>query len=162
MKGVGVARLALLFVSCLALLEMTACGGKHSGGSDQGPDSAASTPIVASTPIPTASGPPGIKTTISGSCRITSTGAVITVDYAATAVGSTVLTRVRLLQDGQEAEDSGPLQQEQYHRVATFDVQPGEGHTYRVVAESTTGPGPNVQSTVRCPGQPTVRPGPRA
>jgi hypothetical protein len=162
MVGVGAARLALLLAGFLGIVALTACGGKAGGAAGSAPDSAASTPVVASTPIPTVPGPPGIKTTISGSCRITASGAEITVDYSATAVGATLLTRVKLLQDGQDAEDSGPLQQPAYHRVATFQVEPGEGHTYRVVTESTTGPGPNVQSTVRCAGQPTVRPGPRA
>lgn len=150
-------------LAVLACLPLAACGGDGPYTGDGAPASSGTVaPIASSTPEPTQSGPPQLRSSISGSCRITATGAEIRVEYGATAVGSTQLTRVRLLQDGREIEDSGPLEQIRFTRVATLQVQPGEEHVYRVTAEALGARSGNVQSTVRCGRLPTPSPGPRA
>jgi hypothetical protein len=143
---------------CLASL---ACGGPAGDGGRE-PEQPPAATVPASTPVPTQSGPPLIRSSIQGTCRLTATGAQMEVTYSATAFGSTSLSRVRLLQDGKEADDSGELDQRSFQRVKTLKAEPGEQHTFRVAAESPLGAGPNAQTTVRCGTEPTTTPGPRA
>jgi hypothetical protein len=165
MTCVRISRVILLVPLAIVLaLSMLACGGSgHAGstGAEQ-PQPDGATTVEPSTPIPTQSGPPLIRTTLEGSCRITATGAEIRVQYSVTAFGSTLLTRVKLLQDGKQVDDSGELEQRSYQHISNFDGEPGDQHTYRVMAESQSGSAPSAQTTVRCGTEPTTRPGPRA
>ncbi len=165
-----VSRSTILLPALLLLLAVLglSCSGKSDGPSD-GPSGAAAVeasatraPAPTFAPEPTQPGPARLSSSIAGSCRITATGAEIRVEYTVMAFGSAQLQRVRLLQDGREVEDSGPLEQRRYVRVATFKVEPGDQHTYRIAAEAPGASQASVQSTVRCGTVPTPSPGPRA
>jgi hypothetical protein len=147
----------------VSLALTVACGGGGGSGAKAAPgDGGPLGTVQASTPIPTQAGPPLIRTTIDGDCRLTGAGATIRVEFAVTATGSTQLTRVRLLQDGKDLDDSGEIEQRSYQRVITVDAGPGEQHVYRVMAESQAGAGPPAQTTVRCGTQASPTAGPRA
>jgi hypothetical protein len=153
-------RASSILAAFLCLLALSACGGSASSASST--ETQEPITVVPSTPLPTQSGPPLIRSSLSGECRLTPNGAQIRVEFQVTAFGSTSLTRVQLLEDGKQIDDSGVLDQRSYHRVATFDAQPGERHTYRLVSESGAGSGPSAQTTVSCGSTATPRPGPRA
>lgn len=82
-------------------------------------------------------------------------------EYSATAFGQALLARVRLLEGDQEVADSGPLEQRQFRKVATFEVELGEQRTYRVTAEAAGTAAAIAQTSVRCGTEPTRIPGPR-
>jgi hypothetical protein len=159
-------RTFVLFLAlALTSLGLLACGGDDNAGpSPDGDDAgeAASGPPSTATAEPTQTGRPLLRTSLSGTCRLTPTGADIRVEYSIFATGSAMLTRVRLLEDGREVEDSGPIERRQYSRTAVYHVDAGEQRTYRLAGESTAGSASNVQTTVRCGRVATATPGPRA
>lgn len=144
-----------------AIVEAIASGTPVTSGTSM-PAASTAPAIASSTAEPTQSGPPALRSSISSSCRIVGGNAEIRVEYSVSALGSTQLSRVRLLQDGAEVEDSGPLEQRQFRRIATFKVEPGVRRTYRVAAEAPGATAGNVQSTVQCGTTASPTPGPRA
>jgi hypothetical protein len=119
-------------------------------------------PAPTATAEPTLAGQPVLRTSIQSSCRLTALGAEVRVEYSVSAFGATMIQRVRLLQDGREVADSGPLERRQFRDTAVLEVEPGETHTYRISAEAPGAASPNVQSTVRCGVTATPTRGPRA
>jgi hypothetical protein len=94
-------------------------------------------------------------------CRIGPDGTgELEVRYSASAQGEVNLARVRLMVNGREADDSGPLSQKEYRRIATLRGEAGERYTYQVVVQAPGALPPNVQGSIQCPPPPT--PGPRA
>jgi hypothetical protein len=153
------------FVPILTLIALAvSCGGEdETAGRGGGPDGgAAAEPSATATVLPSQSGRPLIRSSLSGTCRLTAAGAQIRVEYSAVASGGTVLSRVRLLEDGRPIEDSGAIEQREYRKTAVYEVDAGEQRTYRLATESPAGSGANVQTTVRCGTSATPTPAPRA
>ena len=132
-----------------------ACGG----GGDK--------PAATATPEPTPtaqvveSGPGQVRASLEATCRVSQEKAELIVTYGARAEGGARLSRVRLLLNNQTVEDTGPLSQAEYRRVATLAVAPGGTYVYQVLAESPGLVGPSARSSITCPGRPTPTLGPR-
>jgi hypothetical protein len=161
MKPMSLLRLLLV---CALVAVAAACGGDAPAPAGEGsPDAgAAAGPTPTARPPSSPGGRPLIRSSLSGTCRLTATGAQIRVEYSASASGGTVLTRVRLLENGRPIEDSGAIEQQTYRHTAVYDVDAGEQRTYRLSTESPEGSGANVQTTVRCGTSATPTPAPRA
>lgn len=102
-----------------------------------------------------------LRLTYEAVCRITSEGrGEIDIRYTAVALGEAPLSRVRLLVNGIQVEDSGPLAQRELRRIATVPGQAGRSYTYIVLAEADGAQAPRVQNVVQCPQPPTPA-GPR-
>jgi hypothetical protein len=156
-------RLTVLFAWAICAVLTVACGrATPDAASAPGDRPAVDGPQPTATAEPTQTGRPLIRSSLTGTCRLTPTGAEIRVEYSATATGSTLLTRVRLLEDGRQVEDSGEIEQRQYRRSAVYRVDVGEQRTYRLATETPSGPGSNVQTTVRCGTTASPTPAPRA
>ena len=151
----------LAAICCLLVVLIAGCDRVGGRPDSQQPDQAAG-PLRTATGEPAPSGQPIVRTSLQGSCQLTPTGADIRVEYSVITGGSTMLTRVKLLEDGREVEDSGVLEQRTFRRVSVFHVEPGDQRTYRIAAEARGASAANVQTTVRCGSVATPTPGPRA
>jgi hypothetical protein len=162
MKPMSLLRLLLV---CALLPVAVACGGDEPAPAGEGSPAdggAAAGPTATARAPSSQGGRPLIRSSLSGTCRLTATGAQIRVEYSASASGGTVLTRVRLLENGRPIEDSGEIEQQTYRHAAVYDVDAGDQRTYRLSTESPEGSGANVQTTVRCGTSATPTPAPRA
>ena len=159
-----------LIAGCLVL----GCGGKSthqpSTGTAAPASEATAAPTVqptsqaevASTPVGQSIRPAAIATSIQASCDVSGAKAQISINFAATVQGGGALTRVRLLDNGVVAHDSGPINQPAYKQIVTFKVPFGERHTFQVVTDAPGGTSnaANVSSSVEC-AAPALPPGPR-
>lgn len=149
--------LVLLLVAVVLL--GAACGG--SGSEATSPEGEPTAPATATSgPAQTGSG--DVRVTFEAVCRIDFNGrGEIDIRYSARVEGTANLTRVRLIVNGVEVEDSGPISQKEFRRIATIPGQAGQSYTYQVVADAPGAHSPRVQSIVQCPLPPTPS-GPRA
>ena len=95
-------------------------------------------------------------------CDTAGDRALITVMYSARARAGGNLSRVRLLDNGRVADDSGPLNQPAYERIVTVRALYGEQHLFQVITESAsvTFNAANPSSFIQC-AAPVATPGPR-
>jgi hypothetical protein len=138
MRSHALPALGLLIVALLA----AAC----SDGDEPQP---AATPVAEATQR--AGGATTVRASVEAVCRAGPFGAELEVRYGGRAEGAARLSRVRLFVDDRLREDSGPLDQESYLRIATFDVEAGSRHTYRVTAEAPGAAPASIGGAIGCP-----------
>ena len=151
---------ALCVLCFLLVWVIAACGGAGGGQAPSAVDDGTQIPTATAESAQT--GRPVVRSSLQSACHLTPTGADIRVEYSVVTGGSTMLTRVKLLEDGREVEDSGVLEQRTFRRVSVFHVEAGAQRTYRIAAEARGASVANVQTTVRCGSVATPTPGPRA
>ena len=140
----------------LAAAAFIAC----SGGDDQTPQPPTEQAPTSTGPA-TNSGQGQVGVSLEARCVVSQERAELIVTYGARAEGGARLSRVKLLVNNQQIEDSGPLSQAEYRRVATIQAEAGRTYSYQVVAESPGLVAPAPRSFVTCPQPPTPTPGPR-
>src|SRR5262249_11148977 len=103
----------------------------------------------------------GVATSIQATCDAKDGQALISVNFAARAQAGN-LSRVRLIDNGAVADDSGPLSQPSYQRIATIKAPFGEKHTLQAMSDIAGGAAnaANVSSSIQCSAPPPP-PGPR-
>jgi hypothetical protein len=155
------ARSGLVGALLLIALLLVGCGRDgRDGHADASPTAAATTTAASPSPAP-ADGPTQVSVTFEASCRVDPAGKTeVEIRYTARTQGEAILSRVRLIVNGREFEDSGPLSQREYRRIATVPGQPGQTYVYQIVAEAEGAQPPRFQSIVQCPQPPTPT-GPR-
>jgi hypothetical protein len=141
-------KLQLAFVSLVIGVTLLAC----SNDTDQPP--ASETPAATSEPTANVSWPGQVRASIEASCRSNALATEIEVRYSARAENGARLSRVRLIVDGAVAEDSGPLNQTEFRKIATVTGEPGGRHSYQVTAEAPNSAPASVRSVIQCPRAP--------
>jgi hypothetical protein len=165
------ARSAAFSAILAATIAVNACGKGHLSPPPTFTATPTDTPqpptaTATSSPSPSASGiltgPGVVITSIQATCDTAGDRALISVTYSARAQGGGNLTRVRLLDNGRVADDSGPLNQPAYERIVSVRVLYGEQHLFQVITESAgvTLNAANARSLIQCT-PPVATPGPR-
>jgi hypothetical protein len=95
-----------------------------------------------------------LSTAVEATCRAGPVGAELVVRYEVRAAPG-LISRVRLIVDDEEAEDSGELAQAAYARIATLVVAPGQRHRYVLEAETPGSAPVEVAGRIDCPGEST-------
>lgn len=113
---------------------------------------ATATPSAPAQPSPPAAAAPlaGVQASISASCRSSGGSAEITVRYSISVVGEGRLTRVRLLDNGQVVDDTGPISETAVTRQKVLPGGGGASHTFQLWHEPAAQSPTNTRSTVSC------------